>query len=83
MSLDKFDNSCRGCRPALLDVHTGKTIPDDHPTMVTIIKIWDEQISQETKRAWHSVTCQNSQDPTDLAKAREFVDLIESACNQN
>lgn len=73
MSKDQFDDNCKGCKPAILDPSTGSVLPENHPLMVSIINIWDQQ-SIDTKNAWHRITCNNSKDPNDVKLAQEFID---------
>lgn len=65
MSLEKFDDECKGCRPAMLDVATGKRLPEDHPAMISINAVW-ETLTTEQKTAFHNVCCLNSRDPQEI-----------------
>lgn len=42
VSRDQFDDDCPGCRPAMLNVKTGRTYADDSPTMVIVNRLWRE-----------------------------------------
>jgi hypothetical protein len=42
MSIEKFDDDCPGCRPAIIDIKTKKVLPDDHPVMAAMLRIWAE-----------------------------------------
>lgn len=79
MSRTVFDVQCKGCRPAMLDVATGRPLPDDHRLMMIVNRLWDEQ-SIETKMAWHRVTCLNSRASKDLELTTTFIKLFTKAC---
>lgn len=66
MSLQKFDDSCPGCRPAMIDVQTGEPLPPEHPAMVKVMALW-ATTSRAEREAFHDVTCLNSRDPGKLA----------------
>lgn len=72
MSVEKFDEQCLGCRPAMLDIRTGKLLPDTDPIMVKVLQLWSEQ-TKETKEAWHKITCQDSKNPFDRRLVGEFL----------
>ena len=72
MSLEKYDPNCPGCRPAIFDLNTQAVLPDDHPVMVKIFKVYDAASLLE-KRAWHAVTCKNSRAVLDMALAEDLV----------
>ena len=78
MSIERFDDVCRGCSPALLDIKTGRPYPDSSPEMQLVDRLWGETTPEE-RRAWHRVTCQNSRAVLDLALAKGFADRIEAA----
>lgn len=78
MSKYKFDDTCKGCKPVLFNINTGKILPDDHPHMVAMNKIWDQQ-TLEVKEAWHKTTCRNSKDPKDILLAKTFAESIDKA----
>jgi hypothetical protein len=65
MSWEKQDDECPGCRPALLSFETGKTLPDDDPLMVAILKVW-AATTREEREAFHRFTCQNSRAGKDV-----------------
>lgn len=75
MSTLLYDPNCAGCQPALFEPSTGKRLPDDHPIMVEVRKIF-AACSLETKQAWHRFTCQNSRAPADLALVKTLTDKI-------
>ena len=78
MSLQKFDDECRGCKPAMMDVQTGKVLPDDSPSMQIVLRLWGETTLAE-RQAWHRVTCQNSRAPEDLRFAQVFTQRVQKA----
>jgi hypothetical protein len=45
MSRQKFDENCRGCRPVMIDVVTGELLPDTHPHMMHVLRLWHAQPS--------------------------------------
>ena len=77
MSIERFDEVCRGCSPALLDIKTGRPYPDASPEMQLIDRLWGETTLEE-RRAWHRVTCQNSRALGDLSLAKGFADRVET-----
>ena len=76
MSIQQFDDNCPGCRPAILDVQTGKLLPDDHPVMAKMLGIWATTTLGQ-RQAYHRVMCLNSRDPLDLFLVRSVVDRLE------
>lgn len=78
MSIERFDDECPGCRPAMVDVKTGLSFADDSIEMKTVNRLWGETSLQE-RRAWHRVTCQNSRALVDVQYARSFADRLEAA----
>jgi hypothetical protein len=70
---EKYSDNCPGCKPAFLDLETGRPLPDDHPTMLKIMAIW-ETTSRAQREAFHRVMCLNSRDPVDLVVVKGLVD---------
>jgi hypothetical protein len=81
MSWEKHDDNCPGCRPALLDMKTGKRLPDDSPVMMVVNYVWAETTLEE-REAWHRVTCQNSRASKDLAHAQTIAQKIQKALSE-
>ena len=77
MSLQRFDDSCPGCRPALLDLQTGLPLPDDHPAMLKVVALWATTTRAE-REAFHHITCLNSRDPVDLALVSPLMGRIQT-----
>jgi hypothetical protein len=77
MSRRKYDPECPGCLPVIIDVKTGQVAPDDHPFMQPIIALWDQQ-DEATRKAWHAVTCLNSERPEDLRLVEPFVAQVQA-----
>jgi hypothetical protein len=75
MSLEVFDDNCPGCRPAILDVKTGKVLPDDDPIMARMLTIWANTTLGE-RRAFHRVMCLNSREPLDLFLVRGLTERL-------
>jgi hypothetical protein len=78
MSKHKFDDDCPGCRPALVDVETGKAMPQNHPTMVRVNEVWAETTLQE-REAFHQVTCLNNRSTENLKLAMAITRRIQDA----
>jgi hypothetical protein len=78
MSWEEFDDNCPGCRPAILDLETGKALPEEHPLMVKMAGVW-ATTSLAERRAWHRVTCLNSRDNLDLLLAENLVARFKAA----
>lgn len=77
MSRRKYEPECPGCLPVIIDVRTGKAHPDDHPFMKPVIELWNQQ-DEETRKAWHAVTCLNSRRPEDLRLVEPFVVRVQA-----
>lgn len=71
MSIEKFDDVCKGCYPVLVDPHTMKVLPDDHPQMINVMLVWSK-LTREERQAFHRFACLNSREPADL----EIVETI-------
>ena len=78
MALDKFDDECRGCKPAMMNIDTGKVEPDDSPSMTIVLQLWSATTLAE-RQAWHRVTCQNSRSIVDLQFAQDFTQRVQAA----
>jgi hypothetical protein len=66
MSRHEYSDDCPDCRPIVIDPRTGKSVPDDHPVIVAVMKMWNSS-NLKQRKAYHAVTCNNSQDPKDIA----------------
>jgi hypothetical protein len=75
----EFCDSCPGCRPALADPTTMRPMPQDHPTMVEVNRIWDNETSYEQRKAFIEVTLHNSRETDEIKLAQEVVQLIQNA----
>lgn len=62
MSMETYDDTCSGCRPAIVDVATGKIMPQDSPVMQIVNQLFNKLTPTE-RQAWHDFTCKNSRDP--------------------
>lgn len=78
MSFREFDDECRGCKPAMMDVKTGKVLPDDSTQMKIVLRVWSETTLAE-RQAWHRVTCQNSRALEDLRFSQAFTKRVQEA----
>lgn len=65
MSIEKFEDDCPGCRPAMIDYKTGKVLPDDDPVMIKVMGVWSQTTKAE-REAFHRVCCNHSQEPVDM-----------------
>lgn len=77
MSIHKHEDDCPGCRPAVLDVKTGKPLPDDSEIMVVVNQVW-ETTTLEERQSFHRVTCQNCRDPKDVAVIQRITEQIQA-----
>lgn len=73
MSLDRFNDDCPGCRPALTNARTGERLPVDSPEMRAVNRVWSTTTRAE-REAFHRVTCMRSAAEADVAL---FFDLAE------
>lgn len=78
MSIQKQDDECPGCQPALLDVQTGRPMAADTPHMKAVMKVWAGTFKQE-REAFHRVTCQNSRSQSDLRLFHGITSRIQDA----
>jgi len=78
MSLQKHDDDCPGCRPALVNTKTGQPYPANSPQMIAVMKVWN-QTNLIERQAWHRVTCQNSRSPSDLRLAGSIAEKVKEA----
>lgn len=78
MSWAHFEDDCPGCRPAMIDIKTGKRLPEDSPEMQAVMGVWAKTTIEE-RRAFHRFTCQNSRAPEDMAVISEFSQRINEA----
>ena len=78
MSKETYDDACSGCRPAIVDVKTGKIMPQDSPVMQIVNQLF-KKLTPEERQAWHSFTCKNSRDPKVLEHVGRFTGQMEAA----
>lgn len=78
MSWEKFDDECPGCKPALLDVNTGKVMSDDSPEMMAVFSVWKKTTIEE-RQAWHRVCCHQSPTRDDMNFAEAFSLRVKEA----
>jgi hypothetical protein len=76
MSRTAYSDNCEGCRPAILDVETGKVLEDNNPAMRKILAIW-ETTTLEEREAYHAVMCLNSRKPDDVAVVQSIMNKFE------
>lgn len=75
MPMNQFSDDCPGCRPAILDLTTNAALPDDHPMMLKILKIW-KRTTYEQRQAYHRVMCQNSRAVADLMVVKTIAEAM-------
>ena len=63
----------------MLDARTSKPLPNDHPLMVEINRIWDSDTTYAQRRAFIEVTLKNSRNSHDLQLANEVVEKFSKA----
>lgn len=78
MSREKYEDDCPGCRPAILEVGTGKRLPETHPHMQAALRVWAETTFAE-REAYHRFCCLNSRDPQVLKLASGVMERIGAA----
>jgi hypothetical protein len=76
MSRQKYQENCRGCRPAMLDLSTGRPLASSAPEMQLIKRIY-AALTLDEKKAWHRFTCLNSREAGDLTVAAKFKAALE------
>jgi hypothetical protein len=81
MSWEKFDDACKGCEPAMLDLQTGKPLPLDSAPMKAIMGVWKETTKQE-RQAFHEFTCKNSRAPWVMRFMQEFYEKVQAALKE-
>jgi len=75
MSKLQHDDECPDCRPMLMDIKTGRPLPDDHPAMQAMQRAW-LRTTLEQRQAFHRCTCLNSRAPHDLTLVKQFLDSV-------
>jgi hypothetical protein len=66
MSWETYDENCKGCQPAIIDIATGRPLPENSLEMIAVMRMWKTTTSRAEREAWHRVTCQNSRNVADL-----------------
>lgn len=67
-----YSDNCEGCRPAIIDLETGKPLDDNDPAMRKILAVW-EATTLEEREAYHAVMCLNSREPNDVAAVESIM----------
>jgi len=75
---EEFEDDCPECRPALIDTQTGQVLPEDHPTMRAVMRVWKDT-SLAGRRAFHAFTCLNVRDPEIMGFIQSFNERIRRA----
>jgi len=81
VSLEKYNDDCPGCQPALLDAKTGQPMPETSPEVQAVMKVWSMTTRAE-REAFHRICCLNSRDPKDLRLGQEIAARIKRAVNK-
>lgn len=79
----EFCDHCPGCRPALLDLATGKPLAEDTPVMIAVNKIWDNDTTYAQRKAFVAITWHQSKKPDDVKLAMMITQKIEKALREN
>lgn len=79
----EFCDECPGCRPGLLDIHTGKPLPQDKEPMISILRMWRGQTSYAQRKAYVNVMVNNSRDESDIKLTMEVVNKIQVILKRN
>lgn len=66
----EFCDHCPGCRPALIDLASGRPLPDDSPEMLRVNRIWDRQTTYAERKAFIQVTVHNCREPETVRLAQ-------------
>jgi hypothetical protein len=64
-----FSDDCPGCRPAMIDMQTGRPLSDDDPVMQAMNDVWAKTTYAE-RQSFHRFTCLGSMEPVDLMTIR-------------
>jgi hypothetical protein len=75
----EFCDHCPGCRPALLDLASGRPYPDTDPLMLKVNHIWNTDTTYAERKAFIDVTVHNSREPEDLRLTSALIWKIERA----
>lgn len=59
----------------------GSVLPDDHPVMAAILKVWAETTPHE-RVAWHAFCCQNARDSLTMALIPGLQRKMQDACRR-
>lgn len=77
----EYDPACPDCRPAFLDVKTGRPLPDEHPYMVAANRVFDAGTFAE-RRAYVRVCVHNSRRRHDLDLAQALIRRMVKAAGE-
>lgn len=72
----EFCDECPLCRPAIIDISTGREMSPDHKLMKAVNRIWDQHTTYEQRRAFIRVTRFNSREAADVLLFEEVVTKI-------
>lgn len=74
-----FCDTCRGCRPAIVTVDTGRELAEDDPLMIRVNRIWDHHTSYAQRKAYIEVTVHNSRDPENIRLSTVIINKFQEA----
>lgn len=83
MENHEFCDNCHGCRPALADPKTMQPLPLDHPIMVKVDELWDNETTYDQRKAFIEVTLHNSRTENDMRLAEEVISKIKNVLDEN
>lgn len=81
MSNAVFDDTCKGCRPILVDPNTMEPLPLNHKIMQVVDLVWAATTFQQRK-AFHDFCCLNDHAPENLATMKMITEEIERRCKE-
>jgi hypothetical protein len=76
MSKEAFDDNCPGCKPAFIDIKSGRPLPDTDPIMQKVLARWESDTTFQERETFHKVMCLNSREPFDLAIVKALVEKL-------
>lgn len=73
-----YDENCPGCRPAMIDVKTGKRMASNHPVMLAVLSVYDNATLEE-RRALHKLWVDSDQSEENMRIAGPVIQRIQNA----
>lgn len=72
----EFCDHCPLCRPSILNITTGKKLPDDSPTMIKVSRMWTHETTYKERKAFIDVTAHNRQTPENMRLANTVIEKM-------